>query len=102
MRLNSGFFVHPIVALPAQEHVHRSRRVDPPYLQTDLGPHHETDHRVMPLADFISEVMTILQAQPDVTDVVVERCKPLRCAAETGQFESTFQGLNDAMSAARL
>jgi uncharacterized oxidoreductase len=46
-------------------------------------------------------VMQILKAQPAVTEVVVERCNPLRFAAESGKFDGTFQMLNDAVSAAR-
>jgi uncharacterized oxidoreductase len=56
----------------------------------------------MPLAEFIAEVMTILQTQPDMTEIVVERCKPLRFAAERGQFDATFQSLNSVMAPERL
>jgi short-subunit dehydrogenase involved in D-alanine esterification of teichoic acids len=34
----------------------------------------------MPLKDFIAETMAILEANPDVTEVLVERVKPQRCA----------------------
>jgi uncharacterized oxidoreductase len=67
----------------------------PPYVQTHLmGPHQAEDPRAMPLADYIAEVMHILTTQPSVTEVVVERCKPLRFAAETGAFDAMFQELN--------
>ncbi len=69
----------------------------PPYVQTDLGPNHGVDPRAMPLADFIAETMTILQNKPNETEVVVERCRPLRFAAETGNFDATYKGLNEAM-----
>jgi uncharacterized oxidoreductase len=71
--------------------------VIPPYVQTDLGPNHGTDPRAMPLADFIAESIAILQSEPDATEVVVERCKPLRFAAEAGTFDDTFKTLDGAM-----
>lgn len=68
----------------------------PPYVQTDLGPAHGTDPRAMPLDDFMAEVLTILGDDPDATEVVVDRCRPLRFAAE-GDFGATFKALNQAM-----
>ena len=48
----------------------------------------------MPLAEFIAEVMDILTTQPDVKEVVVKRCEPLRYAAETGNFDKAFEMVN--------
>ena len=48
----------------------------------------------MPLAEFISEVMTILETQPEANEVIVERCKPLRHAEANGQFAQVFAALN--------
>ena len=71
----------------------------PPYVQTHLmGSRQAEDPRAMPLEEFLAEVMKILSADPDVTEVVVERCRPLRFAAESGKFDATFNGLNDAMA----
>lgn len=69
----------------------------PPYVQTNLGPSHGSDPRAMPLADFIAEVMAILRSDSAVAEIVVERCKPLRFAAESGKFDAAFKGLNKAM-----
>lgn len=72
----------------------------PPYVQTHLmGVQQSEDPRAMPLADFLAEVMRILRAQPTVTEVCVERVKPLRCVAESGKFDEAFAGLNQAMPA---
>jgi uncharacterized oxidoreductase len=72
----------------------------PPYVQTQLmGPQMAVDPRAMPLADFIKETMEILKSQPGVTEVVVERCKRLRFAAENGTFDATFKGLNEGTPA---
>ena len=69
----------------------------PPYVQTELGgPAQTTDPRAMPLAEFIAEVMDILTKQPDVKEVVVKQCEPLRFAAETGAFDKAF-GLVNSM-----
>lgn len=69
----------------------------PSYVQTNLGPNHGTDPRAMSLADFIGEVMTILRDDPTATEIVVERCKSLRFAAESGEFSAAFKGLSGAM-----
>jgi uncharacterized oxidoreductase len=72
----------------------------PPYVQTELmGPQQAQDPRAMPLAEFLAEVMEILRTQPNITEVCVERVKPIRFAAESGGFDAIFQGLNEAMPA---
>ncbi len=71
----------------------------PPYVQTHLmGERQAADPRAMPLADFIAEVMDILTRDPAVAEVCVERVKPLRFAAESGKYNATFEGLNQAMA----
>jgi uncharacterized oxidoreductase len=54
----------------------------------------------MPLGEFIAEAMEILETQPTTTEICVERVKPLRFAAESGHYDSVFQGLNEAMASA--
>ena len=67
----------------------------PPYVQTHLtGEQQVNDPNAMPLDEFITEVMDILTNQPTVEEVVVERCKPLRYAAENGNVDTMFQQLN--------
>ena len=67
----------------------------PPYVQTELrGPEQAVDPSAMPLTDFIAEVMTILETQPDADEVIVERCKPLRFAAENGNLAGVFAMVN--------
>jgi uncharacterized oxidoreductase len=69
----------------------------PPYVATDLM-NGATDPRAMPLREFITEVMAILTTQPGATEICVENVKRLRCAAETGKYETVFQVFNDAMA----
>jgi uncharacterized oxidoreductase len=65
----------------------------PPYVQTELlGKHQATDPKAMPLADYISETMALLERGE--TEVIVERCKPLRFAAETGRMDEMIRMLN--------
>ncbi len=67
----------------------------PPYVQTELqGEHQAHDPRAMPLAEFIEEVVAIIEADPAVEEVVVERCNPLRYAVRDGIFDQVFAGLN--------
>ena len=69
--------------------------IAPPYVQTQLlGEHQATDPAAMPLADFIAQAMTILAAQPEAPEVIVERCKPLRYAAENDKMAKTFEMLD--------
>jgi len=73
----------------------------PPYVQTELmGAQQASDPRAMPLADFISETMSILKNSPNATEICVERVKPLRLAESNGSFDAFFKNFNDAMAAA--
>ncbi len=69
----------------------------PPYVATNLM-NGASDPRAMPLDKFIAEVMEILKTQPAVAEICVEKVKPLRFAAESGHYDSVFQGLNDAVA----
>lgn len=75
--------------------------IAPPYVQTELmGAAQAVDPRAMPLKDFIAEVIHILQAQPNATEVLVERVKPLRFAEAAGpeKYSAFFNQFNDAMN----
>jgi uncharacterized oxidoreductase len=52
----------------------------------------------MPLDKFIAEVMEILKTQPKATEICVENIKRLRFAAESGNYDAVFNGLNEAMA----
>lgn len=73
--------------------------IAPPYVQTTLqGKKQAKDERAMPLDAFIAEVMDILTNRPDAKEVIVERCKPLRFAAENGNFDQVFGTVNSLHS----
>jgi uncharacterized oxidoreductase len=65
----------------------------PPYVQTDLM-NGAADPRALPLADFIAEVMQLFQSHPDAKEILVERVKALRFAAENRAYDATFEGMN--------
>jgi uncharacterized oxidoreductase len=73
----------------------------PPYVQTELmGPRMASDPNAMPLKDFISETMSILENSPNTTEICVERVKALRSAEASGQYDAFFKNFNDGMAAA--
>ena len=67
----------------------------PPYVQTELtGPHQATDPRAMPLADYVSETMSLLATpQPD-GEVLVERVKAQRFSQRNGNYNEIFDRQN--------
>ncbi len=68
--------------------------IAPPYVQTELlGPQQAVDPAAMPLGAFIDEVMALLASEPASGEIIVERCKPLRFAAENGQVAALFAQL---------
>jgi uncharacterized oxidoreductase len=74
----------------------------PPYVQTELmGSAQAADPRAMPLKDYLSETIEILKTQPNATEILVERVKPLRFAASNGEekYNAFFQQFNEAMRA---
>lgn len=66
----------------------------PPSVQTDLMPGHAEDPNAMPLDDYIDETMMILETQPDVTEVQVERVKFLRYGEARGDQAQVIAVLN--------
>jgi uncharacterized oxidoreductase len=73
----------------------------PPYVQTELmGSAQAADPRAMPLADYIAETINLIKTQPNATEILVERVKPLRFSEQNGveKYNAFFQQFNDAMS----
>ncbi|TBW34078.1 SDR family NAD(P)-dependent oxidoreductase [Siculibacillus lacustris] len=68
--------------------------IAPPYVQTTLqGERQASDPRAMPLADFLAEVVALLGRVPTPPEIIVERCRPMRFAAENGKVEEIFEVL---------
>jgi uncharacterized oxidoreductase len=73
----------------------------PPYVQTELmGSAQAADPRAMPLKDYLAETIELIKTQPDATEILVERVKPLRFAEQNGpeKYTAFFTQFNDAMS----
>jgi uncharacterized oxidoreductase len=71
----------------------------PPQVQTELmGPAQATNPNALPLKDYISDTMHILSTLPDVTEVIIERVKPLRYAEAKGEYDAFFKRFNDTAS----
>ncbi len=69
----------------------------PPYVQTDLMDGADDSH-AMPLKLFIAEVMEILKKHPTPPEICVQNVKRLRFAAENGNFDQVFNGMNGAFA----
>ncbi|GGB43898.1 oxidoreductase [Tistrella bauzanensis] len=67
----------------------------PPYVQTELtGPQQAGDPNAMPLGDYISETMALLQKQPDAEEILVERVHFQRFAEREDRYSQSFDRLN--------
>jgi len=66
----------------------------PPLVQTELtGPAQAVDPNAMPLADYISETMALLE-QEDTSEILVERTKFFRMAEREDRYRATFEMIN--------
>jgi short-subunit dehydrogenase involved in D-alanine esterification of teichoic acids len=70
--------------------------LEPPSVRTALLPGQEDSEVAMPLDEFIAEVMGLLEAQPDATEVQVERVKFLRYGEARGDYDQVVAALNHA------
>jgi uncharacterized oxidoreductase len=73
----------------------------PPYVQTELmGSQQAADPRAMPLKDYLAETIELIRTQPDATEILVERVKPLRFGEQNGKekYDAFFKQFNDAMN----
>ncbi|KKK06776.1 SDR family oxidoreductase [Micromonospora sp. HK10] len=70
--------------------------LEPPAVRTALLPGQETSEFAMPLDEFVAEVMTLLEAQPDAREIQVERVKFLRYGEARGDYDQVVATLNAA------
>jgi uncharacterized oxidoreductase len=68
--------------------------LEPPSVQTDLVPGQRDNPAAVPLADFVSEVMTLLETQPDAKEIQVEQVKFLRYGEARGDYDQVVATLN--------
>lgn len=68
--------------------------LEPPAIRTSLLPGQERSEHAMPLEDFVSEAVALLQAQPGATEIQVERVKYLRYGEARGDYDQVVAALN--------
>ncbi len=67
----------------------------PPYVQTELiSPEQAADPDAMPLPNFIAEVKTLLEKNPEIDEIQVERVKYFSTAESTGVYKDRYADLN--------
>ncbi len=66
----------------------------PPAVRTTLMPGQETSEVAMPLDEFVDEVVSLLESQPDAHEIQVERVKFLRYGEARGDYEKVVTALN--------
>jgi uncharacterized oxidoreductase len=67
----------------------------PPYLQTALmSPAQATDPNAMPLDDFLSETLELLETAPQAEEILVQRVNFQRLAEREGRYEAAFTRIN--------
>jgi uncharacterized oxidoreductase len=68
--------------------------LEPPSVRTPLMPGQEDNEHAMPLDEFIDEVMTLIETQPDAKEIQVERVKFLRYGEVRGDYDQVVATLN--------
>jgi uncharacterized oxidoreductase len=71
----------------------------PPQVQTALQGERGFDPRAMPLDEYITETMTLLQTQPQAEEILVDRVKGFRFAERDGAFDEIYPAFNEAITA---
>jgi uncharacterized oxidoreductase len=70
--------------------------LEPPSVRTGLLPGQESSEFAMPLDEFVTEAVALLEAQPDAKEIQVERVKFLRYGEARGDYEHVVGTLNAA------
>lgn len=70
------------------------QELEPPAVRTDLMPGHAENEAALPLDAFIDEVMSLIETQPDATEIQVERVKFLRYGEARGDYDEVVAVLN--------
>ncbi|MGZ4613508.1 MAG: SDR family oxidoreductase, partial [Kineosporiaceae bacterium] len=72
----------------------RVLELEPPAVATELIPGQKESPFAMPLEEYVSEVLEILETQQDATEIQVERVKFLRYGEARGDYAETVAALN--------
>jgi uncharacterized oxidoreductase len=71
----------------------------PPQVQTALQGERGFDPNAMPLDEYITATMTLLQTEPQADEIVVERAKRFRFAERDGLYDDIYPAFNQAITA---
>jgi uncharacterized oxidoreductase len=66
----------------------------PPAVRTELLPGQEDSDVAMPLDEYVTEVVALLENQPDANEIQVERVKFLRYGEARGDYDQVVAALN--------
>jgi uncharacterized oxidoreductase len=75
--------------------------LEPPAVRTSLLPGQDESESAMPLEDYVSEVVALIEAQPDAKEIQVERVKFLRYGEARGDYDQVVAALNGSDPHAR-
>jgi short-subunit dehydrogenase involved in D-alanine esterification of teichoic acids len=68
--------------------------LEPPSVRTALLPGQENSEFAMPLDDFVTEVVELIETQPDATEIQVENVKFLRYGEARGDYAEVVATVN--------
>ncbi len=68
--------------------------LEPPSVRTELMPGQESNEQAMPLDEFISEAVGLLESQPGAREIQVDRVKFLRYGEARGDYDQVVATLN--------
>ncbi|MGW1476138.1 SDR family oxidoreductase [Streptomyces olivaceus] len=68
--------------------------LEPPSVRTALLPGHEDNEHAMPLDEFVTEVVDLIETRPDAKEIQVERVKVLRYGEARGDYDQVVEALN--------
>ncbi|MFD0251085.1 SDR family oxidoreductase [Streptomyces sp. NPDC127113] len=66
----------------------------PPSVRTALLPGQEDNEHAMPLDEFVTEVVGLIEAEPEAREIQVERVKFLRYGEARGDYDQVVAALN--------
>jgi short-subunit dehydrogenase involved in D-alanine esterification of teichoic acids len=70
--------------------------LEPPAVRTALLPGQQDSEFAMPLDEFVAEAAALIEAQPDATEIQVERVKFLRYGEARGDYDQVVAVLNQS------
>jgi uncharacterized oxidoreductase len=70
--------------------------LEPPSVRTSLLPGQESSEFAMPLDEYVTEVVNLLESQPNAKEIQVERVKFLRYGEARGDYDQVVATLNAA------